>query len=73
MQNEETFITYPTWKKYIVMSRVIESLKVKDKRNIFYTMRKTTDLSHHTFFPNYGITAGEFSIWQILADNKRKT
>lgn len=75
MQNEEFFITYPTWKKYIVMSKAIDSLRVKDKRHIFQVMRKTECLSHDTFFPRYGFTAGDFSIWQILCDgnNKKKS
>ena len=73
MQNEEFFMTYPTWKKHIVLSKVIESLRVKDKRHIFHIMRKTENLSHDTFFPNYGFTAGDFSIWQILSDSKKKT
>ena len=71
MQNEHTFITYPTWKKYIVISCFVESLRVKDKRHLFYIMRKSCDLCHDTFFPHYGITAGEFAIWQILSENRK--
>jgi len=72
MHNEQSFITYPTWKKYLVMSYVVESLKVKDKRAIFHIMRRTEDLSELTFFPKYGFTAGDFAIWQVLAENKKK-
>lgn len=68
---ERTFITYPTWKKYIVLSRVIGALRVKDKRHIFSIMRRTDELSHETFFPEYGFTAGEFTIWQILSDQRK--
>ncbi len=71
MQNEHTFITYPTWKKYIVISCFVETLRVKDKRHLFHVMRKSNNLSHNTFFPNYGITAGEFAIWQILSESKK--
>lgn len=71
MQNEYTFITYPTWKKYIVISCFVENLRVKDKRHLFYIMRRSDALDHDTFFPNYGITAGEFAIWQILSENRK--
>ena len=72
MSNEDCFITYPTWIKYIVLSTVIESLQVKEKRQIFQIMRKTEDLSPHTFFPHYGLFAGDFATWQILCDKKKK-
>lgn len=71
MQQEHLLITYPTWKKYIVISRMIDMLRVKDKRLIFQTMRRTDDLSHDTFFPHYGITAGDFAVWQILSEQKK--
>ena len=72
MQNERSFITYPTWKKYIIMSCFIEGLRVRDKRHIFHIMRKHFDtLDHNSFFPQYGITAGEFAVWQVLSENRK--
>ena len=68
---ERTFITYPTWKKYIVLSKVIEMLRVRDKRHIFHMMRRTENLTHDTFFPTYGFTAGEFAVWQVLSENRK--
>ncbi len=64
-------IRYPTYRKYMVMSRVIELLNVRHKRNIFQYMR---DLvlgdaeggSNHTFIPAYGMTLGEFSLFQLM-------
>jgi hypothetical protein len=75
MQSEKSFITYPTWKKYIVLSRFVDTLRVKDKRQIFHMMRNhgPDELHHDTFFPHFGITAGEFSVWQVLSENSRKT
>lgn len=64
--------TFPTWKKYIVMYKHIERLRVKDKRYIFQIMRTQTDMNHDVFFPMYGLTAGEFSVWQVLSENIRK-
>lgn len=71
MQREHNFITYPTWKKYIIISCYVESLRVRDKRQLFHIMRKSDNLSHNTFFPSYGITAGEFAIWQILSESRK--
>lgn len=69
---EHRFITYPTWKKYLILSSYIEHLRVRDKRQIFHIMRRQGDsLTHNHFFPQYGITAGEFATWQILSDNRK--
>lgn len=64
-------IRFPTWRKYKVMSRVIEGLNVRHKRNIFQYMRdlvlgETTGGSNHTFIPAYGMTLGEFSLFQLM-------
>ena len=73
MNYEYSNINYPTWKKYIVLSRTIEGLRVKDKRNIFQMMRVKPNVNEDTFFPMYGFTAGEFATWQVLKDaNSRK-
>ena len=72
MADERGFITYPTWKKYIVLSCFVDSLRVKDKRQLFQIMRRQGDeLDHNSFFPAFGLTAGEFAIWQILSDNRK--
>ena len=69
---ERSFITYPTWKKYIVVSYFIESLRVREKRQLFHVMRRHHDtLDHNSFFPQYGITAGEFAVWQVLSENRK--
>ena len=73
MYSECSSMNYPTWKKYIVLSKTIENLRVKDKRNIFQMMRVKDDVDEDTFFPLYGFTAGEFATWQVLKDtNSRK-
>ena len=73
MLNDERFyITFPTWKKYIILSCFVEALRVKEKRQIFYLMRRNLDtLDHNSFFPTYGITAGEFATWQILSETRK--
>ena len=71
-QNERSFITYPTWKKYIVLSYFIENLRVKEKRQLFHIMRRHDSiLDHNSFFPQYGITAGEFATWQVLSEHRK--
>jgi len=72
MQDERSFITYPTWKKYMILSCFIETLRVKDKRQLFHIMRRYgKDLDHNCFFPQYGITAGEFAVWQVLSESRK--
>lgn len=68
---ERNFITYPTWQKYMVLSCFIEALRVREKRHIFQVMRRSHALTHDTFFPQYGITAGEFAVWQVLAESRK--
>lgn len=70
--DEHSLITYPTWKKYLILSCFVEQLKVREKRHIFHIMRKHIDtLTHDSFFPQYGITAGEFATWQVLSENRK--
>ena len=60
-----------TWTKYIVLSKMVENLRVKDKRALFHVMR-TSEVDENSFFPNYGFTAGEFSLWHVLSESNRK-
>ena len=72
MQDERSFITYPTWKKYMILSCFVETLRVKEKRQIFHIMRRYgPELNHDSFFPQYGITAGEFAVWQVLSESRK--
>jgi hypothetical protein len=72
MQDERSFITYPTWEKYMILSCFIETLRVKEKRQLFHTMRRYgQELDHNCFFPQYGITAGEFAVWQVLSESRK--
>ena len=59
-----------SWAKYVIMYRHVEALRVKDKRFIFQKMRTVDGMDHDTYFPCYGITAGEFAVWQILSERK---
>ena len=64
-------VTYPTWERYIVLSHVILTLSVRDRRKIFQLCRQAG--SHgEAFFPEYGITFSEFAVWYTLGDKRRK-
>lgn len=72
MEDELSFITYPTWKKYMILSSYIEGLRVKEKRRIFHIMRKQgATLNHDSFLPQYGFTTGEFAVWQVLSEHRK--
>ena len=68
---ERSLITYPTWEKYLVICNTIDSLRVKDKRLIFHTLRKTPKATKDYFFPTFGFTTSEFACWQILSDSRK--
>jgi len=68
---EQQLITFTTWEKYMVISNTIETLRVKDKRLIFHTLRKTPLATKDYFFPHFGFTTAEFSCWQILSDGRK--
>ena len=68
---ERSLITYPTWEKYLVICNTIDSLRVKDKRLIFHTLRKTPQATKDYFFPSFGFTTSEFACWQILSDSRK--
>lgn len=68
---EQSLLTFPTWEKYIVISNTIESLRVKDKRLIFHTLRKHPEATKDYFFPGFGFTTSEFACWQILTDGRK--
>lgn len=67
----DDLITFPTWCKYIVISCYVEALGVREKRQIFQIIRRAPYLTHDTLFPYFGITAGEFSVWQVLSDHRK--
>lgn len=64
-------ITAATWRKYCVLDLHVEALRVKDKRFIFQKMRTDPEMDHDTYLPAYGITAGEYAVWQVLCERKK--
>lgn len=72
MKQNSASINYPTWKKYMVLAKHVEKLRVRDKRAIFQMLRLNEHADDNTFFPAFGMTAGEFATFQVLKDNCSK-
>jgi len=74
MEEAHTLLTYPTWERYTVLSHVISTLSIRERRRIFQLSRGIRDGEHHnTLFPEHGFTFNEFAVWYILTERKRKT
>jgi len=68
---ERELLTYPTWVRYSVLANNMTNLTIKDRRQIFQSIRKD-DARADTFFPKYGFTLSEFAVWHVLGDARRK-
>jgi hypothetical protein len=51
--------------KYKHMLSYVHNMKVRDVRQIFSYFRKLDDENPNVFFPEYGLTAGEFSVMYV--------
>ena len=58
--------------KYLVQFEAVKSMRVRQKRNVFFILRQCEALSADTFLPSYGFHCGEFACFQILAEQSRK-
>lgn len=59
-----------TWMKYIVLSRYIAELPIRQKRLAFWCMRQFAWANADMFFPSLGITAGEFCTFHALGQEQ---
>ena len=65
--------TYPPHHRYcLAISWLVKSLIVRDKRQIYVSMR-SGEVSANSFFPKFGLSAADYAVWQILNDNPRRT
>ena len=69
---ERTLLTYPTWERYTVLAHAIAGLTVRDRRAIFQLVRRVETPTSDLFFPAYGFTFGEFAVWSMLGDGRKK-
>jgi hypothetical protein len=65
--------TYPPHHRFCLsISWLVKSLIVRDKRQIYVSMR-SGEVSANSFFPKFGLSAADYAVWQILNDNPRRT
>lgn len=65
--------TYPPHHRFnLAVSEQVKKLFVRDKRQIFVSMR-AGNVTSNTFFPKFALCASEFATWQILNENPRRT
>lgn len=69
---EEELLWKSTKNKQLKLFEFIKKMQIKDKRCLFTVLRKQTDINADLFFPNYGMTLGEFCTFQILTEASRK-
>jgi len=50
----------------------VKSMRVRQKRNMFSILRTEPELNVDTFLPQYGLTCGEFCVYQILTEHDRR-
>jgi hypothetical protein len=69
----DTSLTLAAFKTQIIKHDFINGLKLKHKRNFFASLRKEgASLHEGNFFTLYGITAGEFAVYQVLTEKQRR-
>lgn len=66
-------ITYPTWKRYLVLAHVVSELGVKERRQAFMLCRnaKQSPNASDVFMPHFGFTVSEFAVWHTLATDRK--
>ena len=72
IEYEPPTIMFATYAKYAAMSTYVRNLSVRDKRAAFQVMRNFSGVTHNSLLPAWGITCGEFAVWQILTETKEK-
>ncbi len=64
--------TYPPHHVFnLAVSELVKTLFVRDKRQIFVSMR-SGQVTDNSFFCKFGLSGGEFATWQTLNDNPRR-
>ncbi len=50
----------------------VKGMRVRQKRSMFGILRSEPSLDVDTFLPQYGLTCGEFCVYQILTEHDRR-
>lgn len=61
-----------TKEKYLRLFKSVQTMRVRQKRHLFYVLRHVPDISPDTFLPEFGLHCGEFACFQILSEHSRK-
>lgn len=61
-----------TKNKYASLFSFVQNMRVRQKRNLFFILRSTDNMSPDVFLPLYGMHCGEFACFQILSEHCRK-
>lgn len=69
---EAEVLNTATKEKYMRIFRFVQSMRVRQKRQLFYVLRHVPNVSADTFLPAYGLHCGEFACFQILSEHSRK-
>ena len=51
--------------------KLVQGLEVRDKRGMYAHMREGRP-SPDMFFPEHGVSAGEFTVFKVLGENVRR-
>lgn len=65
-------INEATKEKHRMQYQTASELKIKDKRMLYNLMRTCDNLTPETFLPAYGMTFGEFCVYQVINNTKKK-
>ena len=72
MPLEKAELWMATKAKYENMFAYVKNMQVKDKRCLFTVLRNYDAVTVDTFLPQFGISIGEFCLFQILTEHSRR-
>ena len=74
MEYEEATVDYATWKRHLVIHRVVGAFSVRTKRRIYQFIRRFDAIvDEDCVLTDYGVTCGEFAIFSLLAQPSERT
>ena len=62
-------VSYAAWAKYMVISRYVHSMPIRNRRIVFALMREHCDLGGEMFMPHIGVTAADFCVFHVLGSS----
>jgi len=71
-QQQPAALWVATKTKYERMLGYVKSLQIKDKRYLLAALRTSEPVDVDVFFPAYGLTMGEFCVFQALSEYSRR-